>query len=155
MIVRKSIQATGGEGVLRAVHAMQAKVKGKMYDLRAVKGGQNDDTTFSGDIHSQPPHQSRAIWRINGDAAVVTMTQVHNHDKGWTREMDGESQAADPMTLTEMQQSDYVDYLASLIPLLDDKSLELSAVPDAKVQGRTCCRYSREVEGSAGRPALF
>ncbi len=112
-------------------------VKGKMYELTSVKGAQNDDTTFSGEVHSQPPHQSRAIWRVNIAGEMLTITEVHNHDKGWNREMDGESQTADPTALTGMQQSDYVDYLASLIPLLDDKALELSAVPDAKVHGHS------------------
>jgi hypothetical protein len=130
-IVRKSIQAMGGESLIRAVKAEYAKLRGTIYDRTSIKGaGQSDDMKFSGDAYSQPPHQSRTNLRL--EATGETVTQVHNHDQGW----DGEGRAADPAELTELKQWDYVGYLTSLVPLLDDKALELSVLPDVKVRGR-------------------
>jgi hypothetical protein len=122
-IVRKSIQAMGGESLLRAVKAEQVKLRGTFfYDPTSLK--------FSGDAYSQPPYQSRTNFRL--DATGETVTQVHNHNQGW----DGEGRAADPGELMEVKQSDYVNHLTGLVPLLDDKTLELSVLPDAKVRGR-------------------
>jgi hypothetical protein len=121
-IVRKSIQAMGGESLLRAVKAEHVTLRGTFfYDPTSLK--------FSGDVYSQPPYQSRTNYRL--DATGEAVIQVHNHNQGW----DGEGRAADPDELTEMKQSDYVNYLTSLVPLLDDKALELSVLPDAKVRG--------------------
>jgi hypothetical protein len=153
-IVRKSVQAMGGESVLRAFKAEQVKLKATLYDERNVKGaGPSDDMKFSGDVYSQPPYQSRYNLRL--DATGETVTQVHNHNQGWVREMDGESKAADPMALTEMKQSDYVDYLAGLVPLLDDKLLELSVLPDAKVQGRPAAGILVKAKGQPEVRLLF
>jgi hypothetical protein len=123
-IVRKSVQAMGGESLLRAVKGEYVKLKGTLFFE------QSDDMKFSGDFYSQPPYQSRTNLRL--DATGQMVTQVHNHDQGW----DGEGQVANPNELTQMKQSDFVDYLTSLLPLLDDKSLEVSVLSDAKVRGR-------------------
>jgi hypothetical protein len=149
-IVRKSIQAMGGESLLRTVKAEQVKLKGTIYDERSIKGaGPSDDMKFSGDFYSQPPYQSRSTLRL--EATGETVTQVHNHGQVWVREMDGESQAADSVTLAETKQSDYVDYLTGLLPLLEDKALELAVLPDAKVQGRPSAGI---LVKSKGQPAV-
>jgi hypothetical protein len=137
-ILHKAMQAQGGEGLLRQAHGEQIKVKGVLKEQMNIKGAARDidEVTFTGDVLSQPPHQSKAVLHLEVGGVPLTMTQVHNGNKGWIREGDGASEPADKKTLIEMQQSGYVDYISTLVPLLDGKTFDISILSDANVQGR-------------------
>ena len=61
--------------------------------------------------------------------------QVYNSGKGWHKE-DGMAQPADASTLMNMKESNYVNYVASLLPLLKDDTYKLGVLTPSTVGGK-------------------
>ncbi len=130
-IIARAVQALGGEANLSRARAVQAKIKGTLYDP-GVKESLIDGAKFTGELITQLPAQVK--YSIDAEAAGlrVSIMSVLNGHKSWTRDFE-RSQEDDPATLADLEQSAYVSYVSTLVPLLKDKSYTLSSTGEAQV----------------------
>lgn len=127
-IVEQAIQATGGMAQLQQIKAVRFEIKGSFNEL--------NDASMTGEIQTQLPGQYKLSHHVETEGHRLRSTEVLNGDKAWSR-IDGDKlEALSGIHLTDMRQSAYVDYIASLVPLLSDKSFELSVLPPIKIQDK-------------------
>jgi hypothetical protein len=135
-IIARAIESKGGEANLSQAKAVQAKVKGIIYDP-GVKESLVDGAKFSGELITQLPDQVKLFVQVDTAAGRVSWTHVLNGHKAWSRDDVSErSQPDDQANLSDFEQSAYVDYVSSLVPLLKDKSYALSFAGNGQVDGR-------------------
>jgi hypothetical protein len=144
-IIEKAIKAQGGAGRVSPPGAVKTKVKGVYHDETL------GDLTFTGETVSQFPSQVKHAVDIGG---VLTIVEVLNGNQGWLRDNEKVDEV-DPAALVEMQNSAYVDYVATLFPLLQEKAFALSGLGEAKVQGRPAVGVKVEARGKPGVGLFF
>jgi hypothetical protein len=127
-IIEKSIKAHGGEKALARLGTSQAKAKG------TVKIA-DQALPFAMESWQHLPNQSRVEIEIDVANMKIKAIEVYDNGKGWNSE-DGMTKEADKEQLEDMKFSLYVARLTTLSPLLKDKSLELSLLPEEKVNGK-------------------
>src|SRR5205807_965758 len=113
---------------------------------------------FKGKIAVSPnddPAMTGELWRQAGGTAMRMNMQVHlggtrvganfviNGYQSWM-ELDGQPAMKSPTPRAELLAMQHQERVASLVPLLEDKGLTLTALPDTKVDGRParCVRVS-------------
>jgi hypothetical protein len=126
-VIDKAVQATGGEAALKQIHATQVKLKGTLHEV--------DGATFTGTILAQLPDQFKWDLQLDVNGTPSTLVQVLNGKKGWLKDTDLD-QEVPAATLAEWRHAGYVDYVATLVPLLSGTGFKLTANPAAKVRGR-------------------
>jgi hypothetical protein len=140
-ILEKAVKAQGGKATSSAPGAVKTKVKGVFHDESL------GDLPFTGELVTQYPSQYKHTVDI---AMGLTLVEVLNGKQGWLRDNEKVDEA-DAAALADMQNSAYVDYVATLFPVLADKTMTLSGLGESKVAGRA-------VEGvkveAAGKPAV-
>ncbi len=129
-VIEKAIQAAGGRENLAPIKATRATLKGIIHESDIL-----ERAVVTAEVVSQLPRQFKLIGHITGNGVVVVTTQILNGDKAWIQANDM-NDPANARELEDMKQSAYVDYVATLLPLLEDKAYTLTALPDAAVQGR-------------------
>jgi hypothetical protein len=129
-IVRKAIQAIGGESVLRSARAVHYRVEGSFFLPAKPDDKDGVEMALKGEGYAEPPKKYRLEFRFQADQTPTTQTQVLDGDRGWVKEGPARM-GASPDELAEMKASCYIDYLTSLLPLLEDKDLQLSAPENA------------------------
>jgi hypothetical protein len=128
-LVEKGVQALGGEAQLRRCKAAELKIKGIV-----------QQAPFTGQVIMQLPHQVKQTLDI--DEATISTMQILNKDQGWIHtaieegDKNKEVEPARGAELTGMKHSAYKDYVADLLPLLDDKSFALSPAGETKIDNR-------------------
>jgi hypothetical protein len=128
-IIQKAIAAQGGAEKLGQIKALTTKVRGRIFVA-------DEWRKFSGESAIQQPRQFKNVIRLNMNFNEAVVIEILDGDKGWSynRELDGtgEFRTADKEEMAEMKRRAYVDYVSSLLPLIEDKKYHLSIVAAGK-----------------------
>src|SRR5207302_9100174 len=81
-ILARAIQAQGGEAILSRARAVQAKIKGILYDPGA-KESLIDGAHFTGELITQLPNQVKQSLHADTGAGRVMEMRVLNGHKSW------------------------------------------------------------------------
>src|SRR5260370_39345532 len=125
--IARAVKALGGEANLSRGRAVQAKIKGTLYEP-GIEG-----TKFTGELVTQLPAQVRLSIDAETAGVRVSLIRVLNGHKSWTRDSE-HSQEDDAANVADFELSAYVDHVASLVPLLKDKSYRLSSAGESQVR---------------------
>jgi hypothetical protein len=131
-VIVRAVQAQGGEAQLRRVHAVEIKIKGTYYD------GENT-YPFVGDLFRELPRRFKSVVQADG-GGQLDIKECLNGEKGWWWDKGPDADAAlrdaDSAVLRELQLSAYLNYVDTLVPLLNDAAFTLKILPESKVQDR-------------------
>jgi hypothetical protein len=133
-IIPRAVKALGGEANLIRARAVQAKIKGTLYDP-VMKESPLQGAKFTGELIAQLPAQYKQSMQIEAVGIRLTVIRVLNGQQSWSRENEI-SQQDDKANHADLVQSAYVDYVASLVPLLKDKGYSLSSVGEVQIEGQ-------------------
>jgi hypothetical protein len=133
-LIARAVKAQGGEENLYRAGAVQAKIKGALYDP-GMKESPLQGAKFTGEVITQLPSQYKQAMEIEAPGLRMLVIQVLNGSKSWTRENEV-SQQDDKAHHADLEHSAYVDYVSSLVPLLKDKGYSLFSVGEAKIEGQ-------------------
>jgi acetyl esterase/lipase len=126
-VVAKAIAAYGGEQKVAKLGAVQFKAKGKLINWLGVP--------FVMETSIQLPDFYKTSYEIEFSGQRLTLAQVLNGEKGWGA-ANGSVAPVEGRKLDDLKSNLYLRRLLSLTPLLNDKSLQLSAIDDAEVDGK-------------------
>jgi hypothetical protein len=121
-IIEKAIKATGGEKELAKYQAMTFKEKGTYY-------GEGTPQPYTGKYAIVLPDRFRM--EIEG-----AFTLVLDGNKGWISH-GGQTQDLNKEQLAEQKESQYAGWVSTLLPLVKDKSFQLTPLGESKVGDRT------------------
>ena len=145
-IIKKSIQAQGGESLLRQVKAIQIEAKGSIPHPEHPDGLM----PFHASVHLQYPD----LLRLTLDAKLLeneskfSTHQTYNRGKAWI-ETSLEPRSETAANAQYLKDWMYVDGIRLLTPLLNEKEYSLKFVGETKLKNRSVL----EVKASAkGRP---
>jgi hypothetical protein len=127
-LIAKAIQAQGGEAKLNKLNVTRTKVRGTLEAM-----GQT--FKFTADSAVQMPDKMRHAITMDVMGNEVTQVQVLNGGKGWLS-IAGMTQDMPAPLRDGLKEELYVSRLGKLTPLLKDKALTLSALPEIQVNGR-------------------
>src|SRR5262249_8962535 len=88
----------------------------------------------SGETWVQLPQRFKTVLRVQGDRSV-TLVQVLNGDSAWVT-VDGQPQKVEPTALAEMHNAFAGQRALRLVALLQDRTLMLTLLPEARVNDR-------------------
>jgi hypothetical protein len=128
-LVEKAIEAQGGEAKVAKLRTMRIKAEGTM----ALVPGQAE-TAFTIEDVWQMPDRYRSTSHYTFMGMKVVQSQVIEGDKGWI-EFNGQATDMPKEAVAEMREQRYAEDLDRL-GFLKDADKELSAVPDADVNGK-------------------
>jgi hypothetical protein len=126
-LVERAVKALGGEERLASRAASRVRVKGSL----GLAGGAG--ITLGGELWWQPGSQRMSLV-IDLGGQKAGLTRVLHEGKGW-QEIDGAVQDMDADDLAEAKQSQHVERVLSLVPLLKDKDFALRALGKTRVDG--------------------
>jgi hypothetical protein len=126
-VVAEAIKAHGGEDALGRAQTLVRKSAGQM----TVAG---KEMSFAEEYTAQLPERVRREVDVRaGDQKLHTLVVV-NGDKGW-QSSGGAVTELTPERRKELREDDYVQWLTTLLPLKKDTSLQLTPLPETKVNG--------------------
>jgi hypothetical protein len=125
-IVQKAIKAHGGAEKLAKITALQLKNKGTI----EVAGG----LAFEQEILIQHPDHLKEVMHLQVQGQKVTVTTVYDGKKGWLS-VNGQTNEMEAKILDEVKEALHQMRMARLI-FLGDKTVELAALGEVKVNGR-------------------
>jgi hypothetical protein len=126
-LIEKAVAAHGGKDRIAAIKAVQTRTRGTLL----VAGA---ESPFTADTVAQPPDQFKNTLECEIQGKKQILVQVVNGDKvGLT--INGQAQALGDKVLGEMKELQYAERVNTLLPLLEDRSLELSAAGEGRVNG--------------------
>ncbi len=129
VVIEQAIQAHGGEERLARNRADKVKFKGNLF----VR--ENVPDPFLAEVTVQLPTQFKMVLETNPGGDKHTIVQVLNGDKV-TMMVDGKVEKPDAAALAELRDMQEIDRAVRLVPLLHDRTYELSLLPDVKVNDR-------------------
>jgi hypothetical protein len=130
-IIEKAIKALGGEEVLGRGAAAHTRVKSSFIGIPG--GGAIPGIDFAGEMWSQAGSE-RMSMVITLAGQKMNMTRVRHGGKGWQQD-DANVTDMPAGELEEAKQSEYVDRVLGLLPLLKEKGFTLKALGKQKVDG--------------------
>jgi hypothetical protein len=127
-LLLEAIKAQGGEENLAKTLLMTRKATGVMSFF-------GRDLPFSDELVVQLPDRWR--WTLEGamPGQNVRVMVIVNGTRGW-QSNGGPALELTKERLDELREETYLIWLASLVPLLKEKGLELETLPDAQVNGQ-------------------
>jgi hypothetical protein len=127
-IIARAVKAHGGEANFARCKAVRAATKGTAF---------LDGLTFTvtTETFSQWPYQGRSVGVVKSNLGTDAFTFVVNGAKGWTS-FNGETKPLSEATLAYFKEGLYAQHVASLVPLLREKSFRLTALGESKVKGQ-------------------
>ncbi len=139
-VIERSIQAHGGRNRLDRPGADRAKIKGTLF-VNSV------EVPFTSEILVQLPSKRKVtITMAMKDQLPTTIVQICNGDQAYvsinSRPMKPEASA-----VAEMRESLALARVVRLVPLLSDRSFQLSLLPETKVNDRPALAVKAEVKG--------
>jgi hypothetical protein len=151
-IIKKAIEAQGGEALMRQAKAARIKAKGT---IPHPQDPENPKVAmpFRGALDFQLPDRFRLAFdaKLSADSegveAKYRAIQVFDQGKCWSKSSfpeDAEDEDAQRQSLTRWS---YVEYLRSLLPLLDDKEYSLQFGGESKANGRTILKIKVTAKG--------
>lgn len=127
-IIEKAIKAHGGADNLAKFKAVKMKGKGTI-DLLG------NEVEFTADIQNLLPDKTHAEIRFDVGGQQLTVTQIFNGKKGWIATNDV-SKEAEEDELKSLRNDAHANYLESILPLRDDKSLTVKSIGREKVNDK-------------------
>jgi hypothetical protein len=127
-IVAQAIKAHGGEEVLARLRADKVRFKGQLI-LRGHA------IPFTAETTVQLPSQYKTVIELNGEGGKHTIVHIVNGDKVFVT-IDSEPKKLDPAALSEIRNALDLQRALRLVPLLMDRSYQLTALPEDKVNDR-------------------
>ncbi len=138
-IVDRAIKAHGGLERLTRAQADRIKVKGSLYI-------NTEPVPFTGEIVVQLPSKQKQILVIQAKDRTHTLVQIYDGEQGYIS-VDDQPQKPDPSAVAEMRESMALARIVRLVPLLTDRSYQLSLLPEIKINGRPASGVKAEVKG--------
>jgi outer membrane lipoprotein-sorting protein len=137
-IVLKAMEAHGGKKLLNKYPAVQAKFKGD-FDLMGMSVKMNGEVSFNF------PDKMRNVVDLNINNNSIQVIQVYDGKNFWVSAMGNTQEIKDEKVIEETKESMYVEKVAGLVDI-DDKAYKLSALGEAKVNGKAAVgvRVSRD-----------
>jgi hypothetical protein len=126
-IIRKAVQAHGGQKVLEATKAATVKSKGTVHLMGGLK--------FTSEDKFQFPDKFRTEIQIDVNGMMITVTQAYDGKKGWAQVAD-KTMDLDEKQVAEFKALIYGGRVGNLVDLLKDKSFALSPLGEAQVNDR-------------------
>jgi hypothetical protein len=127
-VIERAVKAHGGQERLAKIRADRVKIKGTL--LVGAK-----EQPFTGETLVQLPSQFKTMLQLTLDGRKLSLVQVLNGTEAWVT-IDGQPQKVPESALAEMRDTLNLDRAVRLVPLLTDKSYELSALDASKVNDR-------------------
>jgi hypothetical protein len=138
-IIEKAIGAHGGMDRLSRLQADRIKVKGSLYiNEKAVP--------FTGETLIQLPTKLKNTFQLNLENRTIKLVQIVNAENAWVT-LDGQPTKVEPTALAAMRESLALSRAMRLVPLLTDRTYELSALGESKVGERTALGVRVAVKG--------
>jgi hypothetical protein len=125
-VIERAIQVQGGTAVMARASTFQSRIQGTYLDPEAA---------FTGELGSQLPSRFKLVMDVEfkgGGCVKQKLGSILDGDRGWTMDETG-VRGATKGEFTDMQQSAYLEYVVTLVPLLGDKEFTLSLVGESKV----------------------
>ena len=123
-LVELAIAAQGGRQALESIKASWVASKGQLNEL--------GEATFHAETFAQIPNHYRLIMSIETDGNRIHYVDVLNGDRAWNRVEDMVEEVTGP-SLTEMLVQEYVNSVASLVPLVREEGYALSTEAQQKI----------------------
>lgn len=127
-ILKKAIEAHGGEKALARFKGSTSKFKGTM-EIANMKADIIGETAF------QKPDKLRNTLKIEIMNQTVSITQVFDGKKFWISTAGNTKEVTDEKTVNEVRESLQVEGAGSLMAFLE-KPYELNIIGEAKVKGK-------------------
>ncbi len=126
-LVRKAVQAAGGEEKLTPIRAVHSKIKGVLHEVEGAP--------FTGEVFRQGGDRLRYQLRAEVGGEVIVMLTVINGANSWIK-INNETEPTHKPTQEAFKRSMHVDRATTLLPLLQDKGFTLTALGEAKKDER-------------------
>lgn len=127
-LVRKAVEAVGGEEKLSQVKAVHSQVKGVLTELEGA--------AFTGEIYKQGPERLKFLLYTELSGNALSLVTVVNGPDTWVK-VDGQAEPATEATRKALQRSLHVDQVTALVPLLRSDRFTLSPLGESTKDGRT------------------
>lgn len=127
-IVERAMKAAGGEANLTRFKARHNKVKG------TVQFEGQKPIPFTQEVHYQAPNQIKETMSANVEGVTRIFVTILNGDKA-SIQVDGKAQEVSEKLLAELKESAHLAQVSRFIGL-KDKPYELTALPEAQVNGK-------------------
>ena len=135
VLIEKSLKAMGVEGRARSPLAIHLKVKGVLFAEMSIKQNPDPPIVITGQVYKQLPDRQRTELASESGAQRFRIIQTFNGAKSWERH-DDEDDPVDAKKLAELKVEMHAEVVASLLPLLADKSYTLEILDAGTVQGK-------------------
>jgi hypothetical protein len=129
-LIRKGIEAAGGQKVLESLKAAQSKSKGTIHYPPPT-----GDVAVTAEEFLQLPDKVRSNIQAVVGGRTEAVVVVYDGQKGWIQKS-GKTEELDAKGLAEMKATLYESRVGGLLELLKDKDFQLTPVGEAKVDGR-------------------
>lgn len=127
-LIERAVEAHGGAEALGRIHADKVRLKGTL----VVRG---HTTPIVVEITLQLPSKYKTVIEINQESDKHILVHIVNRDKTYVT-LDGRSIQADPAQLAEIRSGLELKRAERLLPLLEDKSYQLTVAEEIKVNDR-------------------
>ena len=125
-VIEKAIKAAGGKKALK-------KYKGSPFKGTGTVTVMGMTLEYSNDVSVQMPDKFRVSINLTINGQDFTVIQVVNGKKAWTKLGDAATIEMSKIEQEIARKQMAVDYLATLLPLLDKKRYTMSVIGEAKV----------------------
>lgn len=128
-ILRKSIDAHGGEKLMAKYHSGTSKFKGTLKIL-------NMDAEITGETSFQKPDKLRNAMTINIMNKAIDIVQVFDGKSFWVSTMGTTQEIKDEKVVKEVRESLQAEGGGNFVDMLKGNGYELNAFGEAKVKGK-------------------
>jgi hypothetical protein len=126
-VVEKAVTAHGGKDRLGRIKAVQTRTRGVL----TIGDG---EAPFTAETLAQFPGQIKNVLECEVQGKKQSVVQIINGDKA-ALAINGQPLALGEKVLAELRELQYAERVNTLLPLLEDRGLELSAAGAGKVHG--------------------
>jgi hypothetical protein len=138
-LIERAIAAHGGMDNLTRSRADRVKLKGSLF----VNG---KTVAFTGETLVQLPDKFKNTIQTSVDNRTFTVVQILNGEQTWVT-LDGQPQKVEGTALAELRQTLQVARAMRLVPLLSDKTYNLSLLGESKVGDRAALNIKVAAKG--------
>jgi hypothetical protein len=128
-VIEKAITAHGGQEKISRIKAVRTTTRGTLI----INGS---EASFTGETVAQLPGQIKNVIECEVGGKKQSVVQIVNGDKV-SLSINGLPQAVGEKVLAELKELQYAERVKTLLPLLDDRSLELASLGESKINGVT------------------
>lgn len=138
-VIERAIEVHGGQERLARFQADRARIKGFLVV-------NNKSVPFTGETVVNLPARIKTIIRLNPDGKEHILLQILNGDQAWVS-IDGQPQKVEAASLADMQEAMALARVVRLMPLIKDRSYELTLLPETRVADRLTSAIKASVKG--------